>query len=639
VETPLSILKKYWRHEQFREPQAAVIDAVLAQQDVIVIIPTGGGKSLCFQVPTLLMEGLCLVVTPLIALMDDQVTELKKRGIPAIAIHSGMRYRELDIALDNCVYGNIKFLYLSPERLLTELFRERLKKMKVCLIAVDEAHCISQWGYDFRPPYLQIAELREMVNEVPFIALTASATKLVRVDIEEKLQLKDAHTFQRSVERPNVSFVVRKTENKDKKLLEVLTKVKGSAIVYVRSRKGTKELALTLAKNKVSSHYYHAGLTHAEKWAKQEDWLANRVRIMVATNAFGMGINKADVRLVVHLDLPENVESYYQEAGRAGRDGEKAYAVLIHHEQDGVTLRKNMEQSQPRADFVKKVYQSLANYYQLAVGGSAGESYDFDLEEFSKRFSYKPLAVYPALKRLEEAGLIQLNEAFYRPSRLNVLVDKLKLYEFQVAYAKFDPLIKTILRMYGSAVYSDFAVISEKQLAKSLNTTTAQVMADLHYLHKLQLVDYEPASEMPQITYVVPRQDAMHLPLDMAAMETRRQLNLAKMEAMIRYAEQKHQCRMQFIQNYFDEDTFATCGICDVCIDKRKKANQFTLKGYRNQVLYLLENPMPADELEKAVAPDDNELFIEVLREMVDANEIAYDEFWVLHKVSGKASN
>lgn len=629
----LSILKKYWGHDQFREPQAAVIEAVHAGSDALVIIPTGGGKSLCFQIPALLVEGVCLVITPLIALMEDQVSELKKRGISAIAIHSSMSYRELDIALDNCAYGKVKFLYLSPERLLTELFQERLKKMNVCLVAIDEAHCISQWGYDFRPPYLQIAELREVIPSVPFLALTASATKLVREDIADKLKLKNAMLFQKSVARSNISFVVRRTENKEKKLVEILSKVRGSAIVYVRSRRGTKELAALLNKNKVSSNYYHAGLTYGERKLRQEEWIANKVRVVVATNAFGMGINKSDVRLVIHMDLPENIESYYQEAGRAGRDGVKSFAVFIYHDQDGLTLRKNVAQGQPSVEYVKRIYQSLANYLQLAVGGSAGESYDFDLEQFSKRFEYKPLTVYPALKRLEEAGLVQLNEGFYRPSKLFVLVEKTKLYEFQVANAKFDPLIKSLLRIYGTSIHFDFTVVSEKQLAKALNVQPSEISANLHHLHKLQLIDYQPASDVPQITYVLPRQEVRYLPINAEQMQARRQQTLDKMEAMIHYVEQTHQCRMQIIQNYFDEDTFANCGICDVCVAKRKRENLAALEDYRSQILYLLERPMPADELEKAVAPDDSELFIEVLREMVDNQEVRYDEFWVLHRV------
>ncbi len=634
MNTALSILKQYWHHDQFREPQSAIIDAVLAGKDSLAIIPTGGGKSICFQVPALLSEGLCLVITPLIALMEDQVDELKKRGIAAIAIHSGMSYRELDIALDNCIYGKIKFLYLSPERLLTELFQERLKRMKVCLVAVDEAHCISQWGYDFRPPYLQIAELREIISSVPFIALTASATKLVQEDIVTRLNLKNPALFRKSVARQNISFVVRRSENKERKLLEILTKVNGSAIVYVRSRKGTKELAAVLLKNKIKSTFYHAGLTYSDRKLRQEEWITNKVRVVVATHAFGMGINKPDVRVVVHMDLPENLESYYQEAGRAGRDGAKSFAVIIYHEQDGLNLRKNVLQAQPTLDFLKKIYQSLANYFQLAVGGSKSESYNFNLEEFSKRFNYKPLSVFPALKRLAEAGLIELNEGFYRPSKLNVLVEKTKLYEFQVANEKFDPLVKSLLRMYGTSIHFEFTVISEKQLAKALNVDVNEVITNLHHLRKLQLIDYEPASEMPQITYLLPRQDTHYLPIDSHKMEARRQLNLSKMEAVIQYAEQTHQCRMQLIQNYFDEDTFAICHVCDVCIDKRKNDNLAALEDYRSQILYLLEKPMPADELEKAVSPEDSELFVEVLREMVDNNEIMYDAFWVLHKVA-----
>jgi ATP-dependent DNA helicase RecQ len=635
--TSLEILNKYWGHTQFRLPQQEIIEAVVLKKDVVAILPTGGGKSICFQIPTLMQEGICLVITPLIALMQDQVKQLKQLGIPAVAVHAGMHHREIDITLDNCVYGNLKFLYLSPERLQTDLFKERVKKMNVCLVAIDEAHCISQWGYDFRPPYLKIADLRESKPGVPFIALTASATRIVKDDIIEKLGLTTPEVFQKSFARDNLSFVVRKTETKEKKLLEVLRKVPGAAIVYVRSRKSTALLATMLSKNKFPATFYHAGLTHQERTARQEEWISNKTRVMVATNAFGMGINKPDVRVVVHMDLPENLESYYQEAGRAGRDGKRSYAAIIIHEVDVQALQNKVLQSQPGIDYLKKVYQALANLFQVAEGSSQGESYDFDLETFCKKFNLKSTEVYPALKKLEEFGLLEFNESFYRPSLLHIAFDKKKLYEFQVAHARFDILIKALLRLYGGELYTDFVPINESQLAKMLKQSVATVKLELGQLHNLHVIVYEPINESPKITFVLPRQDAERLPIDKIEYDRRRDLHLSKMEAMKKYAEQDHQCRMQLIQEYFDEVTYATCGACDVCIDKRKKENLAMLKDYEQQIVYLLkQKSMTVEELETAVDPTEKELFIEVVREMVDSAQIEYDEFWVLRRTDSE---
>ncbi len=629
--TALQLLKKYWGHDHFRSPQAEIIQSVVEGRDTLALLPTGGGKSVCFQVPALMMDGLCLVISPLIALMQDQVQQLKSKGIKATAVHSGMTRQEIDIALDNCVYGTEKFLYLSPERLQTGIFRERVKKMNVCLVAVDEAHCISQWGYDFRPPYLQIAELRDTKPGVAFIALTASATRQVRVDILDKLKFKNPAVHQKSVVRDNLSLVVRKTENKEKKLLEVLRKVKGSSIVYVRSRKATQDIARMLTRQKIAATFYHAGLSHLERRERQEEWQHNHVRVIVATNAFGMGINKLDVRSVAHMDLPENLESYYQEAGRAGRDGHRSFAVAIFHEMDVVALRNKVTQSQPGLEQLKKVYQALANYYQLAVGSSQGESYDFDLEDFCRRFTLKSTGAFAALKKLEEAGLIQLSDSFYRPSRLHFSIDKKRLYEFQVANAAFDPFIKTLLRLYGGELFSDFMAVSESQIAQAVKWQENEVKDLLVKLDKLQLLNYAPASDRPQITYVLPRQDSDFLPVDKAKMEERRKLHFQKMEAMVTYTEQSHRCRMQLIQEYFDEVTDSTCGLCDVCIEKKKKENLAALADYEAQILHLLsQKQMTVEELETAVDPDERELFLEVIRELVDRSVIAYDEFWVL---------
>lgn len=604
---------------------------------MVAILPTGGGKSVCFQVPALAMEGLCVVITPLIALMQDQVEQLKQKGIAAVAIHSGLSHQAIDILLDNCIYGQQQFLYLSPERLQTELFQARFKKMNVNLIAVDEAHCISQWGYDFRPPYLRIAELREVKPNVPIIALTASATRVVKEDIIAKLQLKSPAVFQISFARENISLVVRETETKEKKLLEILRKVSGSAIVYVRSRKATQEIARLLQRNKISAAFYHAGLSHQDRTSRQHEWLADRCRVMVATNAFGMGIDKSNVRLVIHLDIPEDIESYYQEAGRGGRDGKKAYATLIFHEADVQSLRHKVEQSQPQVEYLQKVYQALANHFQLAMGSSEGESYDFDLDQFCRKFSLKSAAVYPALKKLEEAGLVTFNESFYRPSRVHFSIDKKKIYEFQVAHARFDSILKALLRLYGGELYADFMTISEAQLSSALKLSVPQVKGELQQLHELQLLAYEPSIDNARITFVLPRQDAERLPIDRMVLEARRNLHLRKMESIIQYAEQSQRCRMQLIQEYFDEITYNTCGICDVCIEKRKQLNSTTTKDYETQIIYLLTNhAMSPEELEQQVAPKEKDLFVEVLREAVDAGQVYYDENWLLHLKDSK---
>lgn len=631
--TPSEALKKYWHYSNFRSPQEEIISASLEGKDVLAILPTGAGKSVCFQVTSMMKEGLCVVVTPLIALMQDQVEQLKKRDIAAVAVHSGMNRTEIDIALDNCVYGKQKFLYVSPERLQTEMFQERFKKMKVNLVAIDEAHCISQWGYDFRPPYLLIAQLKELKPDVPFMALTASATKQVRDDIIANLQLKTPALFQKSFARENLSLVIRKTETKEKQLLNILRKVPGSAIVYVRSRKTTEATAKFLERNKISSIFYHAGLSTEDRMSRQLNWINNQVRVMVATNAFGMGINKADVRTVIHLDLPENIESYYQEAGRAGRDGKRSYATIIYHDSDLVALTHKVELAQPDLVELKKTYQALANFYQLAVGAGAGEAFNFDLDVFCSRFNLKQATVYPVLKKLEEFGLILLNEGFHRPSRIHFQIEKTKLYEFQVANALFDPIIKTLMRLYGAELFSDFVVVSENHLASSLKASATEVKKELNKLHKLQILIYEPASDDPQIVFVLPRQDADRLPIDRKDFERRRKLHLDKMDAMLNYTEQIHRCRMQVIQGYFDEITYETCGVCDVCISNKKKDSSATLQDYFEQINYLLgQKPMSIDELEVAVSARDKELFIEAVRELVDDGTIFYDEVWMLHK-------
>jgi ATP-dependent DNA helicase RecQ len=503
--------------------------------------------------------------------------------------------------------------------------------MKVGLIAVDEAHCISQWGYDFRPPYLKIASLRTLIPDVPVIALTATATAEVRDDIIDKLELRDASVFQKSFARDNLSFVVRKTENKERKVLEILQKVKGSAIIYVRSRKATQEIAEWLIRKNISASFYHAGLNFEERTKRQDSWIQNQIRVIVATNAFGMGIDKPDVRVVIHLDLPENLESYYQEAGRGGRDGLRCYGVVIYQEADVSNLELKVEQSQPTPQFLKTVYQALSNYYQLALGSSAGESYDFDLNAFTERFRLHPHEVYIALKKLEEEGIIQFNESFYSPSTLHLLMDKGKLYEFQVAHARFDPIIKMLLRLYGGELMSGFPKIAESYLAKGLKIPIEETVNTLKHLHELQVVTYQPAKDKPQVTFLMPRQDAEKLPLNIKRLEARTKLILDKMKAMVSFVTLTHRCRMQLIQDYFNEVSYKKCGICDVCIEERKKENKNAFDDLRNEVTSVLKKkPLTVEQVEELIAPKNHELFVDVVREMVDEGVLAYDNVWKL---------
>lgn len=629
--SPEHILKQYWGYSAFRDSQKEIVESVLAGKDCLALLPTGGGKSVCFQVPALMMKGVCLVISPLIALMEDQVSQLKKRGIRAEAIHSGLTRSEIDILLDNCVYGDVKLLYLSPERVQTEIFIERLKRMTVSFVAIDEAHCISQWGYDFRPPYLQLDSIREIKPNIPFLALTASATIEVKKDIVGYLKLKHPIFFQQSFARPNISFAVRHSENKEKKLLDVLQKIQGPAIIYVRSRKATKDLANWLHRHNISATYYHAGLNYTDRKHRQEDWQHNKSRVMVATNAFGMGINKDDVRVVAHIDLPENLEAYYQEAGRAGRDGKKAYAVLIYHDSDVENLEHKVDQSQPSVEYLKKIYQALANYFQLAEGAGQLESFDFNLEDFCHRFNLRTGSAFPALKKLEECGLMEWSESFYSPSKLHFAVDKLRLYEFQVSSARFDPLIHALLRLYGGELFTGYLLIFENQLAEALKLSFADVTALLSQLNQLKIVNYQPVNDRPKITFLTPRQDANHLAIDKAWLESRRKLVMGKMKAMANYVTQNQQCRQWILLDYFDEKTYDRCGVCDVCLAKKKKENLRELKDYREQVLYLLkQKKLTVDDLETEVNPADHHLFLEVVREMVDEGIIAYDDFWIL---------
>ena len=581
------ILKTYWNHDAFRPMQEDIIQSVLLGYDTLALLPTGGGKSVCFQVPAMAKEGICIVVSPLIALMKDQVENLKQKGIEAIAITAGMSKREIDIALDACVYNNVKFLYLSPERLLSELVQERIKYMQVCLFAVDEAHCISQWGYDFRPAYLHIADLREIHPEVPVLALTATATGEVRQDIQDKLQFKDARVFQKSFERKNLSYVVQNEENKFKKLLDVVKGVKGSGIVYVRSRRECAEIAKFYIDNGIRADFYHAGLTPDERSKKQESWKGNATRIMVATNAFGMGIDKPDVRFVIHKDPPESLEAYYQEAGRGGRDEKKAYAVLLYNSSDQTRQEKIFELSFPSVDEIKAVYHHLGSLYSVAYGAGEGLSFDLDVGAFCAKYKLDVVKTLNALKFLEQSEYLAFSESVFLPSRFRFEVRHDELYNFQIQNAGWDAFVKTLLRSYGGA-FENYVRLKEFDVARRANLSVQQVIEGLKQLQQLNVLTYLPQNDQPQVTYLRPRQQNKELYIDKRYIEQRKAIYLKKMEAVFTYCTKK-QCRSQQLLTYFDEPNAEKCGVCDVCLEEKRRQSAVDITDdITNEVVQLL---------------------------------------------------
>ena len=630
MQNPLDILKKYWGYSEFRPLQEDIINAVLEGKDVLALLPTGGGKSICFQVPGLALDGLTIVVTPLISLMRDQVEQLNKRQIKAAAIYSGMPAREIDIILDNCAYGDIKFLYLSPERLKTELMRQRVLKMNVSLIAIDEAHCISLWGFDFRPPYLQISEFREIAGpEIPMIALTATATEKVINDIVEKLDLQEPGIFSRSFARENISYSVRNELDKQRKLLEVLRKTDGSGIVYVNSRRETRDLAAFLSKNAIKADFYHAGLSAEVRNIKQESWIADETRIIVATNAFGMGIDKPDVRIVVHMEVPSSPEAYYQESGRAGRDGKPSFSVIIYNDNDVSRLKNMVEQSNPGPDYLKRIYQALANHLSVAVGASENASYDFDIAAFCNHFNFEPRAAYLAIKKLENEGFIQLNEAFQNPSRVWILLNRQDLYRFQIENSEYDPLIKALLRLYGGELMNQLSKVSEGRIATSLDTTAAEIQKGLSHLDKMDILDYDMQKDKPQLMFMEQRYDSDNLPLDMKAIKERTSNEFKKVEAMISYVENDQRCRSQILLDYFGEVSYDRCGNCDTCLGQKQKDEIVHRDQYHEQILHILkEGPHYIEELISEIEPESEEELQMIVREMIDQGSIYYNNSW-----------
>ncbi len=622
------ILKKYWNYDAFRPLQEDIINATLTQKDTLALLPTGGGKSICFQVSALAVEGVCIVVTPLIALMKDQVEQLKRRNIKAVAIYSGMNSYEIDIALDNCIHGQTKFLYVSPERLKTDIFIARAKQMKVCLLAIDEAHCISQWGYDFRPAYLQIAEFRKLIPNTPLIALTASATETVKIDICQKLELKNPVIFQDTFARANLSYSAFYEENKDGRLLKILNNVAGTALVYVRSRKRTKEVSDWLNRNGIRSEFYHAGLATKQRSEKQDAWIRNRVRVVVATNAFGMGIDKPDVRAVVHLDLPESLEAYYQEAGRAGRDGKKSYAVALYTSKDINDLLKAVEQKYPAIDSVQRVYQALANYYKIPVGGGEMEAFNFDIQDFTSTFGLPVSETHYAIKLLENEGLLQLSENYNSPSKIHIVVDNRRLYEIQVKNQQYDNFLKLVLRIYGGELFTQFVTISETAIGQKFYGTEAEVVQILQNLEKLGVLLYEKQRDKPQLTLLTARYDVSLLPLNTLEIKQKQSRDRQQIEAVSNYVRHTMRCRTQLLQSYFGEQTDAICGICDNCLARKKRQTNTSpdAKSIQEKIVNMLKaSSLKPEQLVAAFGVKNETLAIEIIRDLLADEIIRYD--------------
>ena len=617
------ILKQYWGYDSFRDLQEEIITSIGEGKDTLGLMPTGGGKSITFQVPALAQEGICIVITPLIALMKDQVQNLRKREIKALAIYSGMTRQEILTALENCIFGNYKFLYISPERLDTEIFRTKLRSMKVSMITVDESHCISQWGYDFRPAYLKIAEIRELLPEVPVLALTATATPEVVTDIQARLKFREGNVFRMSFERKNLAYIVRKTDNKTKELLYILQRISGSAIIYVRNRRRTKEITELLMNEGITADFYHAGLDNAVKDLRQKRWQSGEVRVMVATNAFGMGIDKPDVRIVLHLDLPDSPEAYFQEAGRAGRDGEKAYAVILYSKSDKTTLHKRMVDTFPDKEYILNVYEHLQYYYQMAMGDGFQCIREFNLEEFCRKFKYFPVPVDSALKILTQAGYLEYTDEQDNSSRILFTIRRDELYKLREMGKEAEALIQSILRSY-TGVFTDYAYISEESLAIRTGLTRQQIYNILVTLTKRRIVDYIPRKKTPYIIYTRERLELRFLHIPPSVYEERKARYEARIKAMEEYVTTENICRSRMLLRYFGEKNEHNCGQCDVCLSKRA-TNDLSEESYeevKRQILDLLSHsPLtPAETADQIKA--EKEDIGQVIRYLLDEGEL-----------------
>ncbi|WP_167618572.1 RecQ family ATP-dependent DNA helicase [Maribellus sediminis] len=623
MESFRQILIKHWGYPDFRPLQLEIIQSVKEGKDTLGLMPTGGGKSITFQVFSLSKPGICIVVTPLIALMKDQVENLNKKGIKALAVHSGMSPREIKLTLDNAVWGSYKFLYVSPERLNSERFLERLKQMEINLLTIDEAHCISQWGYDFRPSYLNIVEVRKFLPDVPVLALTATATPKVVDDIQEKLAFKEKNQLSVSFQRDNLSYLVRQVEDKDGYLLKTLNRVKGSGIIYVRSRKATREIADELRKNKISADYYHAGLSNLVRSVRQDDWVKGKTRVIVATNAFGMGIDKPDVRFVIHLTPPDSLEAYYQEAGRAGRDGKKSAAVLLYNNTDRVKLKKHISVAFPEIANIKRIYEALCNYLQVAIGYGKGMTYEFSLQSFAQAFKFQQAMVYNSLKILQREGFLEFTEEVDNPSRIYFVVSRDELYKFQVANANYDNFIKLVLRSY-TGLFSGYVRIDEELLAKRAGIDRDAVYNYLKHLRKSNVIDYVPRSRTPFIYFSKERIAIDRLKISKENYDIRKKDFAERIDAVIHYAGSSDTCRSQILLAYFGEDDAAPCGTCDVCKNvEQLEITTFEFKSYGQRIKKILAEPSTMEGLIFKLKGEPEKMR-KILKWYLDNNKIIY---------------
>ena len=593
------ILKQYWNYDNFRGIQEEIIESIGKGHDTLGLMPTGGGKSITFQVPALAQPGLCLVITPLIALMKDQVRNLRDRGIKALAVYSGTTREEIVVALENCIFGDYKFLYISPERLDTDIFRAKLRNMKINMITVDESHCISQWGYDFRPAYLKISEIRELLPTVPVLALTATATPEVVKDIQTKLGFReDSRIFRMSFERKNLAYIVRNTESKQEELLHILNSVSGSAIVYTRNRKRTREVAELLVNNEITATFYHAGLNNDVKDQRQRSWLSGESRVMVATNAFGMGIDKPDVRLVIHVDLPDSPEAYFQEAGRAGRDGQKAYAVLLYAKSDKATLSKRITDTFPDKEYIRKVYEDVNYYFQMAMGDGLGCTFAFNLDEFCRNFKHFPVQADSALKILTRAGYLEYTDEQDNASRILFTIHRDELYKLRETDPETEKLINVILRSY-TGLFTDYAYINEDSLAIRSGLTRQRIYEILLMLTRRHILHYIPRKKTPYIIYTRERQEAGRLAITRDIYEERKESYITRIKAMTEYATAEDKCRSRMLLRYFGEKNEHNCGLCDVCLSKHHSGMKLgEFQEMENQIREQLEtSPLSAATL------------------------------------------
>ncbi len=624
------ILKKYWGFDSFRPLQEEIITSVLGGTDTLALLPTGGGKSLCFQVPGILVGGTCLVISPLIALMNDQVQNLKKKGLSAVAITSAMTFNEIEIALTNAALGHVQFLYVSPERLQNDEFKKKLSYLPITLVAVDEAHCISQWGYDFRPSYIKISELRSYFNKITFIALTASATKPVVEDIQVKLEFKNPNVFRQSFVRKNLRYVVQLEENKIERLLKLIGNIGGSGIVYVRNRKKTEELSRILTSKKVLALAYHAGLKYDDRNSIQQKWIDNQVQVICATNAFGMGIDKPDVRFVVHLDLPETLEAYFQEAGRGGRDGKTAYATVFFSKADQLKLQDNFKYAFPETQYIRQTYQAICNYFQVAVSSGQGWSFEFDIDKVCNSYNLQPVLVYNSIKFLEKDNYVSLLDTGFEPAKVMIKASKEDLYEFQVKYPKYEPLIKTLLRSYGG-LFENYVFINEKDLAYRVKTNTASIIEYLQLLDKQTLLSYIPQTSLPKLIFLQDRVDSKFLEFNPENYFRLKETYLEKINAVIDYTNNDKLCRQVQLLMYFNEHNYADCGYCDVCLSKKPKG----FEKIKNKIKDTIKlQPIGLSELKEKMKSNSDEVWIKAFNELIDDGVIEErEDIFYLRKI------